>query len=330
MDATNYGPMLNAYPDSMGGTLKDIIEILKKPQMRDVFSSLYILPSIYHSDLDRGFCVVDYGLNEELATKQDIEDLQDMGFDLKLDFVLNHASAMSPQFQDLLENGDESVYKDFFLPGLLIDALEHGDGHYLKAWAEELAEQEIRVVNMLGCHDGIPLLDLKGLLPDERIKKLIDIVVKRGGYVKDLHGAKNIYYQVNATFFSALGEDERKLILARAIQMFMPGKPQVWYLDLLAGRNDYEAVHMAGEGGHKEINRTNLKREEVETALSRDVVQKQLEIIRFRNRSKAFGPNADIYFTVKGSKIGIVWINGDKRAELSADLTDYTFSYGGE
>ena len=72
-----------------------------------------------------------------------------------------------------------------------------------------------------------------------------------GGYVKDLHGQKNIYYQVNATYFSALGEDERKMLLARALQIFMPGKPQIWYLDLFAGKNDYEAVKKAGPGGHK-------------------------------------------------------------------------------
>jgi sucrose phosphorylase len=47
---------------------------------------------------------------------------------------------------------------------------------------------------------------------------------------------KDFYYQVNATFFSALGEDEQKLLLARAIQMFMPGIPQVWYLDIFAGK----------------------------------------------------------------------------------------------
>ena len=113
-------------------------------------------------------------------------------------------------------------------------------------------------MNMLGCHDGIPLLDLKGILAEDRVQKLIDTIVSRGGYVKDLHGQKNIYYQVNATYFSALGEDERKMLLARALQIFMPGKPQIWYLDLFAGKNDYEAVKKAGPGGHKEINRTNL------------------------------------------------------------------------
>lgn len=134
-------------------------------------------------------------------------------------------------------------------------------------------------------------------------------MVGRGGYVKDLHGAKNIYYQVNATYYSALGKDDRKLLLARAIQIFMPGKPQVWYLDLFAGKNDYEAVKRAGEGGHKEINRMNLKREDVEAALSTDVVEKQLELLRFRNASKAFGPDAKMEFSVDGSTIEITWMN---------------------
>ena len=48
---------------------------------------------------------------------------------------------------------------------------------------------------MLGCHDGIPLLDLKGLLPEDDIRSLIDLIVSRGGMVKNLHGQKNIYYQ---------------------------------------------------------------------------------------------------------------------------------------
>ena len=48
---------------------------------------------------------------------------------------------------------------DFFLPGLLIDALERKDCVCLKQWATEIIDKKLRVVNMLGCHDGIPLLD---------------------------------------------------------------------------------------------------------------------------------------------------------------------------
>lgn len=495
MKINNYGPMLNAYPDSMGGTLEKIVDFMKENQWNKAFSSFYILPSLYHSDLDRGFCVVDYELNQKLAKEEDLERLRNMGINLKLDFVMNHASVVSPQFQDLLSNGDNSIYKDFFinwnkfwdgcgnmtengyiqpdekyikdmffrkpglpilmvqfpdgsevpywntfyqkvweedgerkylgqmdlniqsnvvwkfyedtlkrlaqygagiirldafayapkapgeknfmnepgtwdlldqvreiadhekltllpeihasygekvyqkiadkgymiydffLPGLIIDALESGNGIYLKQWAEELKSKNIQVVNMLGCHDGIPLLDLKGLLPDKRIQALIDTVVARGGYVKDLHGAKNMYYQVNATYFSALGEDEKKLLLARAIQIFMPGKPQVWYLDLFAGKNDHEAVKRAGEGGHKEINRTNLDINEMKDAINADVVQKQIQLLEFRNINPAFNPDAEMKFEVEKNKIRISWCYNGSKAILEANLTEYSFTY---
>ena len=36
----NHKPMLNAYPDSLGGNLGDIVTLLKTEAMQDVFSSL--------------------------------------------------------------------------------------------------------------------------------------------------------------------------------------------------------------------------------------------------------------------------------------------------
>ena len=92
-------------------------------------------------------------------------------------------------------------------------------------------------------------------------------------------GKKISYYQINATFFSALGEDEQKLRLARAIQLFMPGIPQVWYLDLFAGKNDYAAADNGGTGGHKEINRTALTMDDIEQGLGKPIVQDQLQLI---------------------------------------------------
>ena len=483
--------MLNAYPDSMGGTLGDITRILSSDDLKGTFSSFYILPSLYHSDLDRGFSVIDYSLEDSLAKKEDLNALQGMGIDLKLDFILNHASVQSPQFQDLVAKGEESPYKDFFinwnefwegkgemtpegyikpddkyikdmffrkpglpilmvkmpdgkkvpywntfyqevketpegekylgqmdlniksplvwdfyddtlkkiseygasivrldafayapkepglknflnepgtwdllskvraladkykltllpeihasysekiyetiadkgymtydffLPGLIIDAFENKDGSTLVAWANELIDKKIRTVNMLGCHDGIPLLDLKGLIPEEQIENLIKTVVGRGGYVKDLHGAKNMYYQVNATYYSALGEDDKKMLAARALQLFMPGKPQVWYLDLLAGKNDYEAVKAAGAGGHKEINRTNYTADMVSEALNKDVVKRQIELLRFRNSFAAFDWDSSIEAKAKDDVIFIKWIKGDYAATLKLNLTDF-------
>lgn len=233
-----------------------------------------------------------------------------------------HASYEEKTYEKVANYG--YLTYDFFLPGLLIDAIEQKDGTALAGWANELIEKHIVTVNMLGCHDGIPLLDLRGLLPEERIAGLIDLIIARGGFVKNLHGQKNVYYQVNATYYSALGEDDRKMLVARAIQLFMPGKPQVWYLDLFAGKNDHEAVAKAGEGGHKEINRTNLTIEQIHSALTQDVVKKQIELLRFRKSSRAFTSNAKISVISNKNNMHFIW-QGNTTAELSVDFT--TMSY---
>ena len=116
-----------------------------------------------------------------------------------------HASYAEKTYATISRQG--YLTYDFFLPGLILDALEEKNSSLLAAWAQEQTENGIRTVNMLGCHDGIPLLDLKGFLPDERIQRLIDTVVgpRRQGE-GPARAEKRVYYQVNATYFSALGE----------------------------------------------------------------------------------------------------------------------------
>ncbi len=134
-----------------------------------------------------------------------------------------------------------------------------------------------------------------------------------------------MYYQVNATYYSALGEDDRKMLLARAIQMFMPGKPQVWYLDLFAGKNDHDAVKRAGAAGHKEINRTNLSLDDMSAKLSSEVVSKQIDMLRFRNTCPAFGFDADFTVDTDGSKMTMTWSNAGNTATLKVDFEDYSY-----
>ena len=111
----NCGTMLNAYPDSLGGRLGDIVSLLEKPEMKGAFRSFYILPSVFTTDLDRGFSVISYDLDKDLTAPGDMERLQALGMDLKLDFILNHLSVQSPQFQDMITKGDRSPYRDFFI-----------------------------------------------------------------------------------------------------------------------------------------------------------------------------------------------------------------------
>ncbi len=117
-----------------------------------------------------------------------------------------------------------------------------------------------------------------------------------------------------------LGEDDAKMLLARALQLFMPGKPQIWYLDLFAGKNDHEAVKRAGAGGHKEINRTNLTTEQMEEALKKPVVARQLELLRFRSTCPAFEKESRIMINSDGNKMEFTWENDGYQAKLKADL----------
>ena len=78
------------------------MELLKQPELKDAFSLFYILPTFFNSDLDRGFSIIDYDINEQLVSPEDLDELHALGITLKLDLVLNHLSVRSPQFQDLL------------------------------------------------------------------------------------------------------------------------------------------------------------------------------------------------------------------------------------
>jgi sucrose phosphorylase len=136
-----------------------------------------------------------------------------------------------------------------------------------------------------------------------------------------------MYYQVNATYYSALGEDDAKMLLARAIQIFMPGKPQVWYLDLLAGKNDHAAVEKAGPAGHKEINRTNLTLEQAIKGLEKNVVRQQISLLRFRNTFPAFGFDAKLnILDSKPEILKLRWENNGCTATLEANLKDYSYN----
>lgn len=553
------GVILNAYPDSVGENLSGLIHFIELNNFDQAFTHVYILPTLFNSDLDRGFSIIDYDLNESLVSNEDLNKLTDLNIKLKLDIVLNHLSVASPQFQDLLQKGDTSVYKDFFidwnsfwknngtleadgiiqpkreyleklfmrkdglpilevyfpdgskrpywntfykkttfnkispsdldgildseaekrhiskivndtiesgkniheieslnnlssrneilkviyqkstylgqmdlnaqselvwgfyqdclkkitsygctilrldafaylhksvgetnffnkpgtweyldrfkematdfdlrllpeihaeygsktheevsnkgymiydffLPGLIIYSIEYGDNNPLVKWIRELIEKKYETINMLGCHDGIPVLDLKGkeidgvyrkgLLSDTQIKEVVELILNRGGKIKnifDAKGKKISYYQVNATYFSALGESEKKMLLARAIQLFVPGTPQVWYLDLFAGKNDYNAVELAGAGGHKEINRTNLSLHDIASGAKTQIFKKQMKLISLRNRLDVFNGKLTLK-NPDNNKLIFRWNFNDDFAKLEVDLLSLIFS----
>src|SRR6185295_16018743 len=93
-------------------------------------------------------------------------------------------------------------------------------------------------------------------------------------------------YQVNCTFYDALGRSDDEYLIARALQLFTPGIPQVYYVGLLAGANDMNLLRRTGVG--RDINRHYYSDQEMHSELIRPVVHSILDLIRFRNTHAAF------------------------------------------
>jgi sucrose phosphorylase len=184
---------------------------------------------------------------------------------------------------------------DFALPPLVLHALTSGDGAPLRAWWEGRPRNAVTV---LDTHDGIGVIDvgadradrsLAGLLGDGEIDALVRAIhANSGGTSARATGgaASNVdLYQVNCTFYDALGRDDARYLLARALQVFTPGHPQVYYVGLLAGGNDMELLARTDVG--RDVNRHHYTRDEVLASLERPVVRAQLDLLRARS-SAAF------------------------------------------
>ncbi len=189
---------------------------------------------------------------------------------------------------------------DFALPPLVLDALHTGDGGPLHAW---LAQRPHNVVTVLDTHDGIGVIDVganaghgdaahpgPGLLPPERIDALVEAIHEAtGGVSRRATGAaaSNVdLYQVNTTFLDALGGDVDAMLAARALQLVLPGTPQLYYVGLLMGRNDTGLLESSGVG--RDINRHHYTREELATALDSAPVRRLLALVELRRTHPAF------------------------------------------
>jgi sucrose phosphorylase len=217
---------------------------------------------------------------------------------------------------------------DFALPPLVLHALLAADPGPLRRWIEL---RPANAVTVLDTHDGIGIVDAgadaadpagrPGLMAPEQLDHLVRrIHANSGGQSLKATGraAANVdLYQVNCTFYDALGRDDRAYLLARALQFFLPGIPQVYYVGLLAGGNDMELLARTGVG--RDINRHYYTAGEVAADLERPVVRGLLELIRLRNRHPAFHGQFS-HEAPGGSALRLEWRNGEHRASLEVDF----------
>jgi sucrose phosphorylase len=126
-------------------------------------------------------------------------------------------------------------------------------------------------------------------------------------------------YQVNCTFYDALGQSENEYLIARAVQFFAPGIPQVYYVGLLAGTNDMDLLARSKVG--RDINRHYYTHAEIGDALENPVVRKLMDLIRLRNSHPAFGGQAHVEIPTDQT-LAITWKNGAHWAKLDVDFKE--------
>jgi sucrose phosphorylase len=198
-------------------------------------------------------------------------------------------------------------------------------------------------VTVLDTHDGIGLVDvgtgeppphLPGLLSAEQLSELVESVHNNSGGTSRLatgQAASNVdIYQLNCTFYDALGEDDQSYLLARALQLFVPGIPQVYYVGLLAGTNDMALLARTGVG--RDVNRHRYSLEEIEREMARPVAKAQLVLLRLRAGHPAF--QGEFSYRLGHSRAVLSWHNDSEEALLEADMCARSFwvtvTVGGE
>jgi sucrose phosphorylase len=223
---------------------------------------------------------------------------------------------------------------DFALPPLLLHAFHFRTSRYLKRWIEIRPRNALTV---LDTHDGIGMIDIAsdsrdpqhhpGLVPDSELRAVIESVHEQTrGESRAASGvaAANVdENQINTTFYDALGADDLKYLLARALQFFLPGVPQVYYVGLLAGRNDMELLARTRVG--RDINRHYYQRDEIRSALNAPVPATLIELIRLRNSHPAFGGEFSVLAADDG-ELRLRWQQQHDFAELHCRFDDLTHS----
>jgi sucrose phosphorylase len=227
---------------------------------------------------------------------------------------------------------------DFALPPLVLHALFNRTAAPLKRW---IGMRPNNALTVLDTHDGIGIIDIgadasdraahPGLVPPAELDALVETIHRNsGGASRQATGAaaSNLdLYQVNCTFYDALGRDDRAYLIARAIQFFLPGVPQVYYVGLFAGENDMTLLARSNVG--RDINRHHYGRAEIEAALQRPVVQDLLALIRLRNTHPAFGGT----FELQGGGddlLALRWHQGRTWIALTVDLAQRSLLIEGD
>ena len=257
----------------------------------------------------------------DFFVEPDIWDLLDKVRDIAAEYGAELLPEIHEHYSIQFKIADHHYYVyDFALPMVTLYTLYSSRTERLAKW---LKMSPMKQFTTLDTHDGIGVVDVKDILTDEEIDYASNELYKVGANVKRKYSSAEYnnldIYQINSTYYSALGDDDVKYFLARLIQAFAPGIPQVYYVGLLAGKNDLKLLEETKEG--RNINRHYYSNEEIAEEVQRPVVKALLNLFSFRNRSEAFDLEGTIDVkTPTAHSIVIKRQNKDKSVTAVAEI----------
>jgi glucosylglycerate phosphorylase len=198
----------------------------------------------------------------------------------------------------------QMVY-NFALPPLLIHSILGANTQDLTSWAQtlELPSDKVCFFNFTASHDGIGLRPVKGLLSDDAINYMVEKVIEHGGLVsyRTEEDGSQSPYELNCSYIDALTHPDesdalrlRRMLLAQATVLVMPGVPGIYFHSLVGSRNYHDGVKHTGS--NRAINREKYHIDWLENELStpgtlaKILFDSYKRLISIRINERAFNP----------------------------------------
>lgn len=216
---------------------------------------------------------------------------------------------------------------DFQTAPLLLHSLFTGTVDRLDNWFKI---RPANCLNVLDTHDGYGVIDggpingRPGLITQDEMaaifKKAEENTNGHSAIASVVPQWFTLPHQINATLPNIVANDTAYTIM-RAVQFFLPGEPQVYYVGLFNGMDDVELFNKTRQG--RDVNRHNYTPAEIEVALKQPVTQAILGLARLRKLPVFEGQFG--WTVTSTNSMQLAWVNGTDKLTLdfSTEVDNY-------
>ena len=254
---------------------------------------------------------------ETLEFVQEISDLIH-SYDMR---VLVEVHAHYTQQLDIAPLVD--LIYDFQTAPLLLHSLFNGTVDRLSDWFKI---RPANCLNVLDTHDGYGVIDggpingKPGLITQDEMAAIFAKAEENTNGHSAIASVVpqwfTLPHQINATLPNIVKDDTAYTIM-RAVQFFLPGEPQVYYVGLFNGMDDIELFQKSEQG--RDVNRHNYTPAEIEVALQQPVTKAIIALARLRKHNAFEGKFT--WTQLSNNSMRLAWENGSDAISLEFETT---------